>query len=172
MSRVFSLTETVCLNPSVSAKRSPQLLSALVPNSLSTGFHLCLCDTRDLYNHLGDTVTAQGLAANECLSLDACKAVADRRKKQENSRGDERRAPVDTAHELDDGHDKIGGGTHVVCRNSADEGVELAGGRADAQQERDFDEQDQEGRGTLDLLAARFGRCNDDGGGRTRRRRR
>lgn len=97
-----------------------------------------------LNNHLCDALSAQGLAADKGLTLDTGQEVADGRQEQEHSGRDQARLRADTADELDDGHDAIGGGAHVVGGDLANEVVELSRGRADAQQERDFDEQDQE----------------------------
>jgi hypothetical protein len=41
---------------------------------------------------------------------------------------------------LDDAHGEVDGGAHVVCLEAADESVEVLGGRADAEEEWDFDE--------------------------------
>lgn len=108
-----------------------------------------------LDNHLRDTVATEGLATHERLALDTRQRIADRSEQQEDGRCQERRwRGPDTAQELDDGHDEIGGGAHVVGRDLANEGVELARGRADAQEEGNFDEQYQEcgsdGEGTHD----------------------
>ena len=45
---------------------------------------------------------------------------------------------------MDDGEHEVDGGAHVVGLEAADEGVEAGRGRADAQQERDLDEEDDE----------------------------
>lgn len=42
-------------------------------------------------------------------------------------------------------HDGVDGGTHVIRLEAADEAVEGFGGRAYAQEERDFDEDEDEG---------------------------
>ena len=46
---------------------------------------------------------------------------------------------------MDEGHDAVDGGAHVVCREAADEGVEVGGGGTDAEEEGDFDEDEDEG---------------------------
>lgn len=104
----------------------------------------------DLYNHLGDTMTTQCLTADKRLALDTRKGIADGRQQQEHGRCDQLRGRGrNAAHELDDGHDKVGGSARIVGRDSADKGVELAGGRADAQEEGDFDEENQQGGRTV-----------------------
>ena len=67
------------------------------------------------------------------------------REGEEDGGGDEGGGPVDEAEEEDDGHDGVGGGAHVVCRDPADGGVETGRGRADAQEEGHLDEKDDEG---------------------------
>ncbi len=46
---------------------------------------------------------------------------------------------------LDERHDAVDSGAHVVGFEAADEGVEAGGGGADAQEEGDFYEEDYEG---------------------------
>jgi hypothetical protein len=50
---------------------------------------------------------------------------------------------------LNDTHDKVNGGTGVGCAEFTDKVVELARGRADAEEEGNFDEEDYEGAGTV-----------------------
>jgi hypothetical protein len=45
---------------------------------------------------------------------------------------------------LDDSHDKVYSGAHVICCESPHESVEFRGGRTDAHEERDLDEDDEE----------------------------
>jgi hypothetical protein len=45
---------------------------------------------------------------------------------------------------LDEAHGKVDAGTHIVRCESAHEGIELRGGRADAKEKGDFDEDDDE----------------------------
>lgn len=45
---------------------------------------------------------------------------------------------------MDDAHGKVDGGAHVIGLESANECVERGRCRADAQEERDFDEEDDE----------------------------
>lgn len=86
-----------------------------------------------LDNHLRDTVATESLAPHECLSLDTRQRIADRSEQQEDGCCQERRWwGSDAAQELDDRHDEVGGGAHVVGRDLANESVELARGRADA----------------------------------------
>lgn len=52
---------------------------------------------------------------------------------------------MDEAKPLDDRHDEVYAGAHVVCREAAHEGVEFRGRGADAHQKGDLDEDDEEG---------------------------
>ncbi len=93
-----------------------------------------------LYNHLSDTGTAEGLAADESLPADSSEEVADGGERQENGRCNQATDSDENAEVLYHGHDGVGSGAEVVGRNFADKVVELARGRADAQQKRHFDE--------------------------------
>ena len=55
-------------------------------------------------------------------------------------------------HPLYDAHDEVNDGTHVVCRETADEAIELVRGRADAEEEWHLNEEDYEGGRTANLL--------------------
>lgn len=100
-----------------------------------------------LDNHLRDARAAEGLGADEVLALEAGKSIADGSQGEEDATGDERGRPSERAQENDDGHDEIDGGTDVVGGDPADEAVELARGRADAEEEGHLDEEDDEGEG-------------------------
>lgn len=52
---------------------------------------------------------------------------------------------------MDHTHDGVDGGAHVVRLEAADESVEGFGGWADAQEERDFDEDEDEGRDAVEV---------------------
>ncbi|KAL3962548.1 hypothetical protein ACCO45_004071 [Purpureocillium lilacinum] len=98
-----------------------------------------------LDNHLRDTLAAERLAADKGLALDAGQQVADGGEREEDTRGDEGAAAEGDADEHDGAHDAVGGRAHVVGRDLADELVKLGRGRADAEEQRHFDEEDQEG---------------------------
>jgi len=51
---------------------------------------------------------------------------------------------VDDTKPLDEAHGKVDSRTHIVRCESAHEGIELRGGRADAKEKRNFDEDDEE----------------------------
>jgi hypothetical protein len=127
----------------------------------SSGAHTSTIDilrpgNRRLHDHLGNALAAERLGADEILALDGSQEVADASEREEHASRDQARAAEDDAEELHDGKDGIGGGAHVVGRDPADGGVELGRGRADAQQEGNFDEDDDEGGGSgRDRLAGR-----------------
>lgn len=95
-----------------------------------------------LYNHLRNTLTTEGLATHKGLSLDTGKQVAQSSKKQEDSSGNQTACATNVTDELKSRHDTVGSCAHVVGRDLANHLVELAGGRADAEEKRDLDEQD------------------------------
>lgn len=99
---------------------------------------------RILDNHLGNTRAAKSLASNKGLALESSKAVADGRQQQENCRSNQARAHDNGAQKLDNGHGEVGACSNVVGADLADEFVEFGGRRADSEQQRHFDKQDDE----------------------------
>lgn len=104
-----------------------------------------MCGQRS-YNHLSHTRAAERLGADELLVLDSGQEVAQRGGSQDDGFRDEGRGPRDDAEPLDESHDAVRGGAHVVGRDFAHVAIESARSRADAQQQRDLDEDDDEGR--------------------------
>lgn len=96
-----------------------------------------------LDDHLGNTSAAESLAANKGLAADSGEEVAESREHEEHGKNNQGAGSNSEADELNRRHDAIGGGAQVVCGNLSDKGVKLAGRGADAQQERDFDEEDE-----------------------------
>jgi hypothetical protein len=78
--------------------------------------------------------------------LEGSHEVAEGRRGEEDGGGDEARGARDDGQPLHDGHDAVGARAHVVTRDLADGGVKGGRGRADAQQQRDLDEEDDKGR--------------------------
>lgn len=62
---------------------------------------------------------------------------------------------MDDTKPLNEAHGKIDSGTHIVCCESAHEGIEFRRGRADAKQKRNFDEDDEERARAAETLACR-----------------
>lgn len=93
-----------------------------------------------LDNHLGNTLAAEGLAADEGLALDAGKEVADGGQGEEDTSGNQAGCVDYGAEELDDGHDGVCGGAHIVGRDLADEAIEGGRGRADSEQQGNLNE--------------------------------
>lgn len=85
-----------------------------------------------LNNHLRNTMTSEGLAANEGLALDAGQQVADSRQCQEHTSSDQTSGTADGAQELHDRHHGVCGGAEVVCRDLSDDLIELGRRRADS----------------------------------------
>ncbi len=98
-----------------------------------------------LHDHLGNALTAEGLAANKILAPDGGEEVADPGEGEEDARVDETGAAANGADELDGGHDAVGGSAHVVGRHPADRVIKGRRGRADSQEEGYLDEEDDEG---------------------------
>lgn len=98
-----------------------------------------------LYDHLRHTLATERLRADKSLSLDACQEVTQGSGRQDDGLSDEGGRAGDDTEPLDDGHDTVRSSTHVVGRDHADIAVEDAGGRADAQQQGDLDENNNEG---------------------------
>lgn len=100
-----------------------------------------------LYDHLRNALSAQRLAANKGLALDAGKKVGHSSQSKEHSSGNQARGgAISQAQPLDQGHDGVGTSAHVVGLDFPDVGIERAGGRADSEQQRYLDKQDDEGR--------------------------
>lgn len=95
-----------------------------------------------LYDHLRNTLSTQRLAALESLALEAGQRIENRRNQQEDGANNQARCLGPDADPLHGAHDKVYGGAHVVGAELADEGIELGGGRTDAEEERYFDEND------------------------------
>lgn len=98
-----------------------------------------------LDNHLRNSMPTQCLAPYKTLSLNPSQQIEECRKQQEHRRSHQARRAEDEAEPLDHAQNAVERRAHVVCLKAADEGVELGGRRADAQEERDLDEDDDEG---------------------------
>jgi hypothetical protein len=97
-----------------------------------------------LYDHLRNTLSTQCLAALELLPLEASKRIEDGSNQQKYSGNNQAGCLGPDADPLHCAHYKVDGGAHVVGSEFADEGIEFGRSRADAQEERDFDEDDDE----------------------------
>lgn len=121
-----------------------------------------------LNNHLGDALATEGLGVDEVLATNASKEVAETGEGEEDTGGDQRRNGDEGAEELHDGHDNVGTSAHVVGGDLANEPVELGRGRADAEKQRDFNEEDDQGGcAAQGLLSARTRRVITRRRGRT-----
>lgn len=98
-----------------------------------------------LDDHLSYTLSTQRLTALKRLSLKSRQRIENRRNQQKNRRSDQTRRVSNQAQPLNQAHDSVDRRAHVVRLEASDEGVEGRGGRADAQEEGDFDEDEDEG---------------------------
>lgn len=106
-----------------------------------------------LDDHLGYTLSTQSLAALERLALETSKRVEDSGERQEDSTNDQAcwlRPDADPLYSTQYG---VETSAHVVCLDLTDEGIELGGCRADAEEERDFDEDDKEGGYSVEMVS-------------------
>lgn len=130
---------------------------SLSPPSPPAWLALLNPERADLYNHLRHPRSTKRLASHKRLALDRRQDVAETRDRQEDAGDNEGRGAADAGQEDDDSHDAVGGGAHVVGRDLADGVVEGRRGRADAEKERHFDEEDHEGEAPRRRLVLGFG---------------
>ena len=94
-----------------------------------------------LDNHLCDTLSSQRLTADKALSLQSRNKVAYTCRQKENCCSEERRGSVrDQCKPLDQAHNTVHAGAHVVGREASDEHVKLLRRWADAKEKGDFNE--------------------------------
>lgn len=98
-----------------------------------------------LHDHLRNSLSTQCLATLELLPFESSQSIEQRCNEQYDGGGDQTGCSGDDAEPLDDGHDGVDAGAHIVGRESADEFIEFRRGRADSEEERDFDEEYYEG---------------------------
>jgi hypothetical protein len=98
-----------------------------------------------LYDHLRNTLSTKRLTALELLTLEPSERIEDGRDHQKDGRDNQARSHGPDADPLYDAHHGVDGGAHVVGAEFTDEGVELRGGRADAEEQRDLNEYDEKG---------------------------
>jgi hypothetical protein len=103
------------------------------------------CHPSILNNHLRNALSAQRLTRRKLLLLQPRERIKGRGNQQHDRSRDQARRVADDGEELDDAHDEVDGGAHVICLETADEGVEVLRGRADAEEKWDFDEDEDEG---------------------------
>jgi hypothetical protein len=108
------------------------------------GSHVRKSAKNKLDNHLSDTVATQSLASHESLALDSSQCVEGGCDKQNDGSNDKAGCLDGDRDPLDDTHGQVDGGAHVIGLESADECIKRGRRRADAQEERDFDKEDDE----------------------------
>jgi len=89
-------------------------------------------------------MATKSLATNKALLLQAGEGVERGGNEKEDSRCDEASGLENKRQPLDERHDPIDASTHKVGLETADEVVEARRGRADAQEQRDLEEEDYE----------------------------
>lgn len=99
-------------------------------------------------DHLRDTLAAKGLAADKLLALQTSQRVEEGGDREDDGGGDETRRASYETNPLDSTHGGVHGGAHVVGGEAADEGIELGGCRANTEEERYLNEEDDEGAST------------------------
>lgn len=103
---------------------------------------------RSLNYHLRNACASQSLAADELLALETGKRVEDSGDEEEDGGSDQTGGSTDETSPLNCAKADVHGGAHPVGRDFANELIELAGGRADAEKEGHFDEEDDRGGNT------------------------
>ena len=105
----------------------------------------CPCLYPSSNDHLRNALPAQRLTRRKLLLLKPRERIESRSDQQHDRSRDQARRVADQGKPLDQAHNAIDGGAHVIRLEAADEAVEGFGGRAYAQEERDFDEDEDEG---------------------------
>jgi len=135
-SRLFR-SDTVSINTAIISFRPP--ITTFDHPSQSTSCSAALFPSN---NHLGNTLASQRLAAHKLVFPQRRDGVKRCRDEQHNGGGDQaRRLLRGQRQPLHRAHAQVDGRARVVCREPADEAVEFVGRGADAQEERDFDEE-------------------------------
>lgn len=97
-------------------------------------------------------MSAQSLAALERLALETSKRVEDGSEGQEDGADDQAGRLRPDANPLYSAQHGVEPSAHVIRLNLADEGIELRGRWADAEEQRNLDEDDEEGRHSVDVV--------------------
>ena len=97
-----------------------------------------------LHNHLRNALSTKSLTRSKLLLLQPRQRVKRCREQQHDGSGDQACRVADERQPLDQTHDAVDARAHVVRLEAADEAVEAFGSWADAQEERDFDEDEDE----------------------------
>lgn len=95
--------------------------------------------------HLRDTVAAEGLAADKLLALQTSQRVEEGSDREDDGSRNETRGARYETNPLDSTHGGVHSRAHVVGGEAADEGIELGGSRANTEEERYLNEEDDEG---------------------------
>lgn len=102
-----------------------------------------------LNDHLHDTLATQSLAANKLLVLQTSEGVKECGDNEDNGHCDQTGSARAETGPLDGAEGGVHGSSHPVCGEAADEGIERGGRRANAKEPGNFNEEDDESRGTV-----------------------
>lgn len=147
---MLCLTKDLALQGGKSFRQRPNLTSVTVVSSARP----LQCPLRssiaqlllpDLDDHLRNALSTEGLTAHELILPQCRDCIAGRRYKEKYSRRDQTGWANDQTKPLNQAHNTINGGAHNRGGEFADEVVEFAAGRAYAEEEGYFDEEDYEG---------------------------
>lgn len=105
-----------------------------------------------LNDHLHNTLAAQSLAANKLLVLQTSEGIKECGNNKDNGHCDQAGGARAETGPLDGAEGGVHGSSHPVCGEAADEGIECGGRRADAEEPGNFNEEDDESRGTVARL--------------------
>jgi hypothetical protein len=164
---IATLAKTAVPNGLIHTSHSSFPYSPALRLPLATAKELWL----PLYDHLRDTSTTQRLATLESLALDTSQRIHETGNQQEDGSGNQTRWPCHETDPLNDAHDAVNGSAHIVCLEFADEGIELRGRRADAEEKWDFEKDDDKGTHSVAMLVGvrvtsgrRYAQANDGEG--------
>ena len=101
--------------------------------------HAVSHETR-LDNHLRQTLSAQRLATDKVLALQASQGIEEGGDQKHDRRGNQARRAGDKADPLDRTHSEVHSGAHPIRGEASDEVIEFVGRRANAKQEGNFNE--------------------------------
>lgn len=96
-------------------------------------------------DHLSHTLSSKRLASHELLLPQACQCVEDGGDKQDDSGGDKATGVGENAQPLNQAHYAIDSGSHVVSRETTDEGIEFGRCRTDPKEKWNLDKQNHKG---------------------------
>lgn len=95
-----------------------------------------------LDNHLCNSLPTKRLASHKTLPFHSRQSIEHSSEGQHYRCSNQTRRVLNYAKPLDEAHDKVNAGTHVVRSEAAHEGIEFRGRRTDTKEQRNLDEDD------------------------------